>query len=134
MGLYQKTGVIMNRTYDLFKGKELEIAEKIQQRRLQILVHSCIYYELDRNIVSDATWDKWAKELVKLQAQHPYIAKEVIWADAFKGFDGSTGFDLPIRDEWVMRKAKQLCGVSTKKKAENKKPKTTNKLKGGKLF
>ena len=113
------------RTYEIFSGQELEIAELIQQRRLQLLVHSCIYYELNKSVISDAKWDKWAKELVKLQAQHPRIAKEVIYAEAFLGFDGSTGFDLPIRDEWVMKKAQQLCGV---KKREEK------KLKIGKLF
>lgn len=117
----------MNRTYEIFSGRELEIAELIQQRRLQILVHSCIYYELNKNLVSDATWDKWAKELVQLQAQHPMIAKEVIWAKEFMGFDGSTGFDLPIRDEWVMMKARQLVGG---KKEEKKKPQP----KGGRLF
>ena len=96
-------------TYELFTGKELSVAEKIQQRRLQLLVHSCLYYELNQSIVPDVVWDKWAKELVQLQMDYPKIAKEVIWADAFEGFDGSTGFDLPIRDEWVMNKAKQLC-------------------------
>lgn len=119
------------RTYELFKGKDLEIAEKIQQRRLQLLVHSCIYYELNRNIVSDKVWDTWAKELVKLQAQHPLIAKEVMYAKEFMGFDGSTGFDLPIRDEWVMQKARKLCGMSEPKTKTKDNPKTK---KGGRLF
>lgn len=116
----------MKATYEVFKGKDLEIAEKIQQRRLQILVHSCIYYEYNQNLVSDKVWDKWAKELVKLQKEYPAIEKGVIWADAFAGFDGSTGFDLPIKDEWVMKKASQLCKCAVKK---TEKPK-----KGGRLF
>lgn len=115
------------RTYDIFSGEELEIAELIQQRRLQLLVHSCIYYEMNKNMIPDTTWDRWAKELVQLQAQHPMIAKEVIYAEEFLGFDGSTGFDLPIRDEWVMKKARQLCG--SKKEVKKDKPK-----KGGRLF
>lgn len=122
----------MSNTYDIFTGEELKIAEKIQQRRLQILVHSCIYYELNKNIVSDATWDRWAKELVLLQSQHPMIAKEVIWADVFEGFDGSTGFDLPIKDEWVVNKAKQLCRNAVAPKKQE--PKKVNKPKGGRLF
>lgn len=117
----------MNNTYDKFTGKDLEVAEKIQQRRLQILVHSCIYYEFNQNNVPDATWDKWAKELVQLQKDYPNIAKEVIWADAFNGFDGSTGFDLPLKDEWVMRKARSLCKYAIKKV---EKP----KVKKGRLF
>jgi hypothetical protein len=102
------------KTYELFEGEELNIAEKIQQRRLQILVHSCIYYEYNKNIISDRQFDIWGKELVQLQKDYPDIASQIIYADAFEGFDASTGFDLPIRDEWVMKKASKLCGLKTK--------------------
>ena len=71
------------------------IAELIKRRRLQILVHSAIYYDFDRSIIDDATWMKWASELVDLQSKHPDIAETVILHDEFKDFDGSTGFDLP---------------------------------------
>lgn len=120
-------------TYELFTGKELSVAEKIQQRRLQLLVHSCLYYELNQSIVPDVVWDKWAKELVQLQKDYPGIAKEVVWADAFKEFDGSTGFDLPIRDEWVMRKAKQFLQVGNYAGKKEEKPKKTKQVKT-KLF
>ena len=53
----------MQNTYDLFSGNELQVAEKIQQRRLQLLIHSCIYYEFNQNLISDKQWDEWAKEL-----------------------------------------------------------------------
>lgn len=84
------------------------IAELIQRRRLQLLVHSCIYYILDESIISDSTWSRWAAELVELQQKYPEIAETVCWHEAFKGFDGSTGFDLPLEDEWVLNKAKYL--------------------------
>ena len=117
-------------TYEVFKGKDLEIAERIQQRRLQILVHSCLYYELNQSSIPDTTWDRWARELVELQAEYPSIAKEVIWAEAFNGFDGSTGFDLPIRDEWVINKARQLCKYVVHVKSEPKnEPKKTKRIK-----
>lgn len=87
------------------------IAAKIQQRRYQILVHSLIYYELDANIISDSQWSKWAVELVQLQEKHPDIASTVIFADAFKDFDGSTGFDLPYRDEQIVQIAKRLLAA-----------------------
>lgn len=125
----------MKNTYDLFKGEELIIAEKIQQRRLQLLVHSCIYYEMDHNIVSDKKWDEWARELVTLQTQYPDIAKEVMWYDAFKDWDASTGAFLPLKDEWVVRKARQLTSapVIAKPKMKPKKsltkPKKNNKTK-----
>ena len=38
-------------------------AELIKRRRLQILVHSCVYYLMDDNLVSDEQFDSWAKEL-----------------------------------------------------------------------
>lgn len=84
------------------------IAAKIQQRRYQILVHSLLYYELDMNLVSDAKWAEWGKELVELQTSHPDIASQVIFADAFKSFDGSTGFHLPFRDKQVVNIAYRL--------------------------
>ena len=118
-------------TYDIFNGQELVIAEKIQQRRLQILVHSCIYYELNTSIITDQQWDTWAKELVSLQKQYPKIAEQVIWQDAFKDFDGSTGFNLPVKDAWVMRKAAQLAKRGITKKDEKPKP---VKKKKGRLF
>lgn len=84
------------------------IASKIQQRRYQILVHSLIYYELDMNLVSDDKWAEWGRELVALQTAHPDIANRVIFAEAFKSFDGSTGFNLPYRDEQIVNIAYRL--------------------------
>lgn len=84
------------------------IAAKIQQRRYQILVHSLLYYELDINIVSDNQWAAWGKELSELQTAHPDIASRVIFAEAFKGFDGSTGFHLPYKDEQIVNIAYRL--------------------------
>ena len=71
--------------YDIFEGEDLKIADKIQQRRLQILIHSCIYYNMDGNVVSDRQYDIWGQELTDLQNKHPEIAHQVRWADAFKG-------------------------------------------------
>lgn len=111
------------RTYERFTGEELEIAELIQQRRLQLLVHSCIYYEMDKNLISDMQWDKWAKELVELQRKYPHISSEVDWYDAFEDWDASTGAFLPLKDPWVVKKAQQLAGVKKKKPVI---PKSTN--------
>lgn len=118
------------KTYELFNGEELNIAELIQQRRLQILIHSCIYYEYNRNVISDRQFDIWAKELVQLQKDYPEIAKQVIWAEAFEGFDGSTGFDLPIKDKWVMQKASRLCEGKIEVKAKQPEEKKEIRKKG----
>lgn len=112
----------MVNTYDLFSGSELQIAEKMYQRRLQMLVHSCLYYELDTNLISDKKWDEWARELVQLQKDYPEMSKEVAWYDAFKDWDASTGAFLPIKDEWVMKKAKQLAGLKFKNLEKSNKP------------
>lgn len=89
-----------------------DIAAKIQRRRYQILVHSLIYYELDMNLIPDSTWSEWALELVALQNAHPDVAAEVIFADAFKDFDGSTGFNLPFKDEQIVNIAYRLLKAS----------------------
>lgn len=77
--------------YEIFSGEELKIAEKIQQRRYQMLVHSYIYYELNENLVTDSQWSKWAMELVELQSKYPHIAEKVIYAEDFADWDGSSG-------------------------------------------
>lgn len=84
------------------------IAAKIQQRRYQILVHSLMYYDLDINLISDHQWQDWAQELVQLQNAHPDIASRVIFAEAFKSFDASTGFNLPYRDAQIVNIAYRL--------------------------
>ena len=96
------------RNYDIFKGEDLAIADKILQRRLQMLIHSCLYYHLNFNIISDKKYDEWAKELKKLQDDNPDISKKVWWAKDFEGYDPSSGFYLPYTDPWVVEKAVQL--------------------------
>ena len=96
---------------DLFEiEKPLQtIEEKIKQRRLQILVHSYIYYELNNNIISDKKWDIWSEELKELQQKYPNIAKKVIYAKQFKDWEGSTGaylkYDNNIKNkaEWLLK-------------------------------
>jgi hypothetical protein len=89
----------MPKTYEIFSGEELEIAEKIQRRRYQMLVHSYIYYELDNNIISDSQWSAWATELAKLQDKYPHISNQVIYAEDFEDWDGSTGAFLNFKNK-----------------------------------
>lgn len=86
------------------------IEEKIKQRRLQMLVHSYIYYELNKNIIDDATWDKWAMELVQLQKENPVASKKADYYEQFKDWDGSTGAFLKFDDK-VKISAKWLLKI-----------------------
>ena len=112
-----------------------KIADLIQRRRLQLLVHSRIYYELNRNIISDKKWDEWARELVELQRDYPEESKRTIWYEAFKDWDASTGAFLPLNDEWVVQKANyilRICGTVSEdtKPVKNPVKKKISKKKG----
>lgn len=123
----------MNRLYEIYSGEELKIAELIQRRRLQLLIHSCLYYNMDTNIVSDKKWDEWARELVKLQKDYPELSNNVCWSEAFTDWDASSGAFLPLDDPWVIRIAKRFVRVKEvgrvvkqPEQPKKSKPKSTN--------
>ena len=93
-------------------------AEFIHRRRLQITIHSCIYYRMNENIISDHQWAAWAKELVEAQERFPAVAEKQLWAKEFADFDGSTGFSLPINEPGVVAAARRL--LAYRKKEEKK--------------
>lgn len=68
-------------------------AALIAQRRAQMIVHSYLYYVLDQPIVSDHTWQRWADDLVQLQAAHPGPVNE--HDPDFADWTGDTGMHLP---------------------------------------
>ncbi len=80
------------------------LAEKVRQRRAQMLVHSYIYYRLNDSLVSDDAWQRWANELVELQKEIMTIG---FYDEAFSDWDASTGYHLP-QDDYVCYKADQL--------------------------
>jgi len=93
------------------------VAEKIKQRRRQMLVHSYLYYEKDTNIVSDAKWIKWAKELEQLQSEHPDIADKVEYAEQFVDWDGSSGAHLTYDNQIIAIAERLLLLEQTPKQA-----------------
>jgi hypothetical protein len=99
-----------------------ETAALILQRRHQILVHSYLYYHYNMSLISDSQFDAWAKELVQLQADNPQLSEKVFYyRNAFRGFDGTTGFDLPYTDPRIARKADLLIKtVGNCKKRESR--------------
>ena len=52
---------------------ELAIQERINFLQRYIIVHSYIYYELNKNIISDREYDTKAKELEKYQNDYPEL-------------------------------------------------------------
>lgn len=86
----------------------------IRQRRAQMLIHSCIYYELDDSIVSDHRWQRWADELEKLQTENPSCCNIDFFDNEFRNWDGATGNHLPHRHPWVMSKANYILNLHRK--------------------
>ena len=101
--------------------EELPIAEIIQRRRIQMLIHSKLYYDMNTSLITDKQFDEWGRELVQLQKDYPNIAKRICYAEAFKDWDASTGAFLPLQDPWIIRKAQQLLTINRNMKGENHK-------------
>lgn len=95
-------------TLFLQKGIKMDIVvkDRIIHLRRMLLVHSCIYYGLDKNLISDDKWQELADELTRLQTDNPNLVIE-FYDNEFKDWNGSTGFHLP-RNEWILDKAQQL--------------------------
>lgn len=91
-----------------------EITALINRRQRQILVHSIIYYKMSENIIDDHQWSEWAEELEQLQKDYPDIALTQKYGEAFKGFDHSTGMNLPLYDEDAVRVARRLLRIMNK--------------------
>lgn len=90
---------------------EQTIVEKIRQRRAQMLIHSCIYYELNDNIVSDHQWQAWADELEQLQLKYPEHMEIGFFDWEFRNWNGATGNHLPHRHPWVFSKAHYILNL-----------------------
>lgn len=101
--------------FNMPPGEDKPIHALIARRRRQVLVHSYLYYRLDTNIIDDATFDRWARELVRLQNEFPEEAAATVFADVFRDFEGSTGFHLPLGDPSIAATAELLLRIVEKK-------------------
>ena len=79
-----------------------------------MLVHSCIYYVLNANIIDDRQWDEWARELKELQEQYPEIAQQVTLNEYFNDWDATTGAFLPIKESWVIALSNKVLRMNGK--------------------
>lgn len=76
----------------------------INSLRKSFLVHSYLYYHLDKSVISDNLFNARAKMLARLQKEHPQIT--AIYQEYFENFDPSTGFDIPV-DDWIKQQAEE---------------------------
>lgn len=96
-----------------------DIKALIKRRRLQLIIHSCIYYRLNNNLITDATYDKWARELAKLHQKYGVI-KINCYDEYFNDWVfalGKTysGFQLPINNSEIIALAGDLISYEHKK-------------------
>lgn len=85
-----------------------EILELINRRERQILVHSCLYYQFNENLIQDHVYDAWSKELAELIRDYPREFEHSVYYTAFKDYDGCSGFDLPFSDPRIVGVAESL--------------------------
>ena len=87
---------------------DANILSKINRRQRQILVHSCLYYQFNENLIQDHVYDAWSKELAELIQGNKDKFRGSVYYTAFKGYDGCSGFDLPFSDPRVVGVAESL--------------------------
>lgn len=75
------------------------LEEKILRMRRFVLVHSIIYYRLNRTIITDAFFDEVAYELASFQKVCPEFCANIdYYPREFSDFTGETGYHLPLYD------------------------------------
>ena len=77
------------------KPDNLTTQEYIDFLQRFIIVHSHIYYNLNRNVISDRGYDSKAKELFMYKEDYPDLWKSSMYYKQFgDDYNGCTGFDL----------------------------------------
>lgn len=107
----------MNKQLNLFEQSTDNIKSEILRRRKQILVHSCLYYQYNTNLIEDWQYDKIARRLAELQIAHPDISNNLGYHDKeFKGFGEDhcySGFNLPRSSPEVVATAERLIYITS---------------------
>ncbi|MCG0050749.1 DNA ligase LigA-related protein [Priestia aryabhattai] len=89
-----------------------KIMELISRRRRQMLVHSFLYHQLNDSLIDDYTFDRWCKELVELQLKYSRESLQVVYANDFKDFDGSSGYNLPYNRSEIQTVGYRLLKIA----------------------
>ena len=107
----------MNKQLNLFEQNNIDdIKSEMLRRRKQILVHSCLYYRLDTNLIEDWQYDKIGRRLAELQIAYPEISNNLGYHDKeFKGFGEDhcySGCHLPTSSPEVVATAEMLLNMT----------------------
>lgn len=107
----------MNKQLNLFKQSTDNIKSEMLRRRKQILVHSCLYYQFNTNLIEDWQYDKIARRLAELQIVYPDVSNNLGYHDKeFKDFGLDhcySGFNLPRSSPEVAAAAQRLIYITS---------------------
>lgn len=107
----------MSKQLNLFEQDTEQIKSEMLRRRKQILVHSCLYYQFNTNLIEDWQYDKIARRLAELQLTYQDIANNLGYHDKeFKGFGEDhcySGFNLPRSSPEVVAAAQRLIYITS---------------------
>ena len=96
-------------------------ATKINYLQRRIIVYSIMYYEQNESCVSDQYYDSISHQLVELQRTcDPAEFRRSTYYYAMYDFDGSTGFDLPLRNPEISKKALAILEIYERSNAHEK--------------
>ena len=87
-----------------------EVVNRVEHLRRLMLIHSCIYYEMNTSVVSDHKWQEWADELTTLQLLYGH--EFGFYDKAFSEWTAATGCHLPLNDPDVANAAKKLLRIT----------------------
>jgi len=89
---------------------EQTIIERFNQLERQILVHSYLYYGLDKNIIGDSEFDHMMYYMVELMGSNPDDFSKSVYYVQFKNFEGGTGSDLDYNRPEIINIATRVLG------------------------
>lgn len=110
----------MNKQLNLFGQDVDSIKSEMLRRRKQVLVHSCLYYQFNTNLIEDYQYDKIARRLAELQIAYPDISNNLSYHDEdFKGFGEDhcySGCHLPTNSPEVVGAAQLLLRIKEERR------------------
>ena len=88
------------------------LEENVKRLRINIMIHSYLYYVLNESVIDDILYDKMCMDLVEHQKSLKVIG---LYDDLFKDWDGSTGYHL-CYDGYIIDKANYILHLVEKMK------------------